>query len=122
MDLLEVTEPTAVRNLLREHEITDAASLGACLEYPFVLQDFLIQLAALLHVHGTRFFAIDILPGAGGIDGRGRVPAVAGGDDDRIDVITCQQIAHVVVGLAFHVVVVAGQPHEDLAPFFLGIR
>ncbi len=48
---------------------------------------------------GHGLFAVDVLAGAGGIDGHGGVQVVGGGDDDKVDVLVFEQAAVVAVGL-----------------------
>ena len=45
------------------------------------------------------FFAVDVLAGVGGQDGGGAVPAVAGGDQEGVDIGAGEQFLEVVVGL-----------------------
>ena len=53
------------------------------------------------------FFAEDVLASFGGGDGRDGVPVVGGRDADGVDVLACDQLAEVLVGLAV-LVAVAG--------------
>ena len=81
----------------RQLEIRYASTLRSRLEDTLMLLDRIIELLTLHDIHGTRLLAIDILARSGSFDGCRGMPAVAGSDDDRVDVITLQHSRHVVV-------------------------
>jgi hypothetical protein len=78
--------------------------------------------AILLNGHGAGFFAIDVLAGAGGKDRGGAMPAVAGGDDDGVDIRSGEQLVHVNIAGAVIVAIVAVDGlADDFAVGFLDV-
>jgi hypothetical protein len=69
--------------------------LGARLIDGAVLAGHVDQLAPLANRQADRFLAVDVLARLGGEHGSGRVPAVAGGNEDRVNILTREQIAKI---------------------------
>ena len=76
-----------------------AAALRAVRDDPLVLPRGLDALAPLEHVVAARLLHVDVLAGLAGPDRQQRVPVVAGGDGDRVEVLVFQGLADVLEAL-----------------------
>ena len=94
------------------------ALLRAPLEDHAVLLHRFAQREAFGQRDAERLLAIHVLPAARRLDADERMPAFSGGDDDRIDVGTRQQLAEIGMGGAGRVAVLlidrASEPLEVL--------
>ena len=97
---LAVVGPVAVA----ARKSDNAAPLRAGLKDAAGLSDHVVQLLAEPDRETARLFTVDILARSGGVNGQRRVPAVAGGDEHRIDVAL--QFVEVAIELAVLVAVV----------------
>jgi hypothetical protein len=55
------------------------------------------EVPGLADGHGGRFFTVNVLACAGAKDGGCGVPAISGGNEHRVEVLSCQQFEHVLV-------------------------
>jgi hypothetical protein len=92
---LQFPQPPVAGQLHRHHEIARVAALRPCLVNAPVAPERFRQRLAFGDRHGARLFAIDILALLRGMDGKQRVPAVAGRDQHGVNVGPGEQL-HVV--------------------------
>ena len=97
-------------------EIRSVASLRASLVHAPQPMKRIGETAALGDRHRAGLLAIDVLSGLRGHDGQQRVPAIARGDQDGIDVLPLPQVVHVGVHLAVAVAVMPVDLGLDLFP------
>ena len=80
------------------------------------------QLLGFVDRHAAWFFGIYVLAGLRRKDGAERVPMIAGGDLDRIDVVAAEDFHHVVAFIAVLVAVLfVGHSPDGFAPRFLHV-
>ena len=83
-----------------------AALLGAVLDDPFVLARRLDALAAFEHVVAARLLDVHVLARLAGPDRDQRMPVVAGGHRDRVQVLVLQRLADVLEALGLRAALV----------------
>ncbi len=98
MDGVELTELAGACQFGGEDEVADRTPLGAGLKDAGVTADGVGEVEALLDGEGEWFLAIHVLAGLGGEDGGHGVPAVAGGDEEGVDVGPIEDRLEVIVG------------------------
>jgi len=115
-------ELAAAREARGEPEIIDVAPLGAGLENATVAIHAVGKLLALANRHAARLLAINILARLRRQDRGHRMPAIARGDEDGVDVGAPENLGHLAGLGAVLVLVVAVDHHaNDFAPGFLNI-
>ena len=100
MDGVQFSEPPALREIDRMHEIANIATLSASLIDPAIVANPIRERSTLGNGHRAGFFAVDVLARLG-CQNRGEgMPAVSGGDHNGIDVIASEEFKHVAIGRA----------------------
>jgi hypothetical protein len=116
---VEAAELAARRQLDRVDEIRHVAPLRAGLIHPSFAADRVRERAAFGDRHRAGLLAVDVLAGFRRDGGCRRVPAVAGGDEDRVDVFSRQQLVQVGVhGAVFVAVLRVRHAFHELAALF----
>ncbi|OPZ03119.1 MAG: hypothetical protein BWZ10_03321 [candidate division BRC1 bacterium ADurb.BinA364] len=105
-----------------ETEIADAAPLRSRLEDAAVAPNRIVQVHAVAHRDAARFFAIDVFARLGRQNRSQRMPAVSGGDQQGVDIVSGQQFEHVAIHRAILVAVMRiGHLFDQIATLGLDI-
>jgi HEAT repeat protein len=99
MDRRQRAQLARVAHFGGEQEVRNAAALRAGGVDDIVTPHRVRQRLAFGNGHRAGLFAIDVLARLGGIDRRHRVPAVARGDQHRVDILAGQHVAKIAVHL-----------------------
>ncbi len=94
---VQFSYPAVDEKLAGFAELATGALLGACLEDPAIAFYFVHEGPAFGNCQSQRLFAVDILAGTNCGDGRRDMPVIGRRDRDRVDIISGQHLAEIVI-------------------------
>ena len=108
VDVLQRPDPADLNQVTGGREVVYGALLEAPLEDPIMAAERIDQYARFVNREGDGLLAVDVLPGLRGHRRDDRMPSIARGDQDGIDIRTRQDLAEVLGGRAALVVSTPG--------------
>jgi cytochrome c551/c552 len=122
MNLLHLSQFAIQCQIGGSYEVRNTSTLRSRLEDALVFLDGVVQFLAFLNIHRTGLFAVDVLAGTRSENGCRGMPAVPGGDDDRVNVPSFEDAGHVIIGSAIRVPILGVcLGLDDFAPLSLRI-
>jgi len=93
--LFQLAQFSRLGQFRRVLKILDAAALRSSLIHPAVSGDTIGKQPTLFDGHAAWLLAVDVLACFGGQIRGKRVPPIAGSDENRVDIVTFQDVVHI---------------------------